>query len=1451
MKISQKGIVVFSTLIVIALAFAYYFFVYVANNERAIIADNMRVLGNIKGNIENLIDNQIKILKNSGKLSDSLEYDYDYIDLGLHFRAEKNVDSFEVENDTTDENSNSLQEDVSYKVIFENPLVLRKDIFDFISVSQIDIDSMGVKNLQSLFTSNPTYGNFNIEQDSIIKAFQTKKIFDADLGIANYKAFNLLISPSGKPKVFVTGFVQKERFDDQTREVSVFIISLAVILTIMTILALPILKLFVMSNLERLEIKDVFFIGASVAVIPMAIILLTMFLVSQISYVNQTAKDELNDLHIKIERNFEDEIENVLNFLGQINSKGYEDWDSFEGDSISNWISNFDKINENSFFNRLDRLDKRFQNDTSQNALNWKDAEEGTYWSFVDINFDKLKSAAESSLDTNFRYYNSMFWLDEKGSVKIYISSEKEPIKFTDLSHRKYVMDVANGEANSLHGKDFVFESIRSVTDGNYEIGLGIPSKIKGLEVFATSFSSASLMDPILKPGFGFCLFDETGKTLLHSEKERNLNENFLEETKGEFIPFVSSGSNHYASVKYMGRPHNIFVQKLKNIDGYYLATFVDNQYEIGANAMAINLTLELQLGYLSLILLIFLIVSLFIVKSRKLKQKVFLFNWLRPYLEPDAYYYKTYLYLLYINILGLVYYLIEWGVFLENPIFIIHDLLLVGISILSINYFVLSQSLPNSKKIYTLFVNNRILSNLKIAFTILIMVLIMDKIVLISSLSINGGITSIIFLILIAYFVGALLFRLKSLQNQKDENPNTGIEGKIWMPGEMLLERLKDLFGSIGGQKLYKSYLFYIFSLITLITIVPTLIFFSISYNLEQRILYQHNAQLLVSNYENWEGGKKQQFVKTTKLSKSPKITFLDDFVESMAQNKNDLIYPSEDIKLLSKVEHVSDTSTLNNGFYDLHNTIFSTLRIPINPYGKSSKGFLEEVVDQKKFDAQKSAYQIVGKLGTYSLNSMPKNFIAFVTENCWVLILVGLFILIPATFMLLSGTSRKLFGIKFKSYTDDFVLKSNSEIKAKQIDDTYKYADQWINSSGNNAGLDSFNNTLLIGINANHIRKVYEQLKESYKENFFYMDMNELPSVFDPEKFSKNESKASSKFYFQNSFRKIKVPIEKLIQHDSNPSSLKQFDKLVEVLKNTNDSKNYFPNKFLIYFDHFDLAYDDIELNRARLCILQYLVSNPMIRLVAASSTSPENIYEYYEDLIENYETGRGSSEENANTKLLQIKRDYRLWIEVLGNFYTVNIPLENSYLKEAKLSKTLKSEFNHGRYLQKLYFIRNYPKHYRDEDIILQIQKISSTYYYEIWNGLTKGERYIVYDIAKDKFVNTNNVDGIINLLNKGILIFDHSLRLMNESFTNFVLSKVDRNEAIARELESKQKGTWNITLAVLLLLIISMLVFISFGRIHVLNDINTVITSAGAAMALLLRLGGLFAFTKLAK
>jgi hypothetical protein len=323
------------------------------------------------------------------------------------------------------------------------------------------------------------------------------------------------------------------------------------------------------------------------------------------------------------------------------------------------------------------------------------------------------------------------------------------------------------------------------------------------------------------------------------------------------------------------------------------------------------------------------------------------------------------------------------------------------------------------------------------------------------------------------------------------------------------------------------------------------------------------------------------------------------------------------------------------------------------------------------------------------------------------------------------------------------------------------------------------------------------------------------------------------------------------------------------------------------MVFIEHFEFSYDNLHLNKVKLNILQRLVTNPSIRVVVSSEISPVKLFEFYEDKIKKMEKLALKCQDHHienREKVEEVKGDYKNWLHLFGGFFRITIPIEKK--KNEHEITILNEELEHGQYLEKLsnkYYElfgqkgtidettpniageknvsklqkdnlnentqrNDIPPGINEDDYILNIQETSYSYYFAIWNSLSKEERYIVYDIAHDSFVNSNNVDGIIDLLQKGILIYDHSLRLMNESFTNFVLTKVNSDEALERELESAKGGKWNTVSAVILLIIISLIVFISFGKINMLEDVNALLGSLAAIITLVLRMGGIFVFGK---
>ncbi|WP_137403765.1 PDC sensor domain-containing protein [Echinicola rosea] len=1430
-------------------------------------ADNMRVLGNIKTNIENLIEGQKKILTTDQSIQHPGDYEYRFGQDHVVFKlmGEPKDTTKNSGNPKIDRIASKIKAKENYEELFNNPLIVRKDIFDFISINCVS-SVEDQKELNTLFTNNPTFGELYYTRDSVINVFESKKIFQLDLGLAEYQAYNTLLCKSRDGAVYLTGLVNMEKFEDQKREVSAHTISIAVILTIIILLALPIIKLFVMSNMERLYTKDVLFTGASVTVIPMGIILLFMYLTTQLKDDKNEARENLVALNDQVDQNFEGEISSVMDVLNDIDSITTQEWKN-KNDSIHNvfnWIKGFNRPESSAFFYSLYQKDRRdaFSKSIGDTTV-YRDSEKGNYWSFGGLRYPdfNLKQGHR------FQYFNSIFWCSPDGKIRIYISSEGNPDKVTDLSHRKYIMKVANKETRLYKREQPLFmESIRSVSDGNYEIGIGIPSGIDSLPVLAASFSSASLIDPFVKPGYGFCLMDKSGKTLFHSEKERNLNENFLEETGGKFTPFVSSDRPQFASADYQGKSHYVYLSKLDCIDGYYLATFQDKEYVNTANSMTIMLTLEMQVAFLLVLFLQGMLLSLLSTKPSNLKQKVFAFNWLRPYCSDDHQYNRAYLCLFMINALAGFYCFVESILHADFDDFVIHDLMLVGICVVGINYYVLSNLLPPSKKMYTRFGKPSHNRFLKISFGVILGVLMIGKLILMGHAKDLKAFGSLVLLGLLAIGIYKILIMIP-LQKESGKG-DIGTRNYIGHKGAQLLKKYE-------MRPMLKAYQLFTFSLICLITVIPSFIFYSISYNKEREILHKYYSYDLTSQYASWFQNKASQYYDMTHPKKKPRVPNPEKFVATMV-NEDTFFHSTLSDLLLDSVKYTAgadlghvDSLSQDYIYYLLIGGVYGDMRIAFNPYGLASKGYLSHTDWDLGWKYEADTFTYYGPDKKYIVAGAPKRFSEFFIDNVAMMVLVLVPLLVAVIFFLLSGTSRKICGLAFKGYVDHLIPNFDQPAKIHKHDlvKIYQEADLWRLKYDKGIGKDSFNNTFLVGVNASCVRKVYQQLEHEYPSTLYTMDMIDLPHVLKNQasENTSGESPAGTIYHFRNSKLGLDVALDEIIK-----SPVSTYTALETVLRNSVEGKGLHEQKIsendkdlpklplLIYIEHFEFSFDDMDLNRIKVHILQQMVHNPLIRVVISSNISPIKIYEHYEDQINHFSTDPGAKAEEAYEKMMALKMDYRNWLNVLGGFYRINVPFDTTQIDWSRGDKrspqydVMKGEFEHGKYLNQLFFNRRlYKGCDNEEDVILHVQETSYTYYYSIWNNLSKEERYIVYDIARDKFVNTNNVDGIIDLLHKGILVFDHSLRLMNESFGNFVLSKVSSDEALARELESKQKGTWNITFAVLILVVIGLLVFISFGRIHVLSEINTIIASAGAAMTLLVRLGGLFAISKVVK
>ena len=402
-----------------------------------------------------------------------------------------------------------------------------------------------------------------------------------------------------------------------------------------------------------------------------------------------------------------------------------------------------------------------------------------------------------------------------------------------------------------------------------------------------------------------------------------------------------------------------------------------------------------------------------------------------------------------------------------------------------------------------------------------------------------------------------------------------------------------------------------------------------------------------------------------------------------------------------------------------------------------------------------------------------------------------------------LLSFTIDKIYGFGYKKYA----LKSGMD--QKTFGESFLNPNYFSNSS-------SYNNIFIVGVNASNTFHIKDFLKKHYPDQLLTLDFYD----FD-EKSMTFKDEMSKEIFDILSLDRLEKDWVKIKKHFEDETKKEMY----------------------ILIEHFEFGYNDVRMNKLKLEALKYIVDCNHFKVLISSEINATKLLDYYEDSIKSLEallTKAGANiRADQKDQLDGLKIDYKKWQHLFGSFVKCIVPI-NKFQHEEELS--------HGEYLDMIhkYLGDRKSSDLPEDDKILTIQKMSYPYYFSVWNSLSKEERYIVFDIASDKFVNTANVNGILTLLDKGILIYDYSLRIMNESFANFVLTKVNSDEALEMEMESRKKGTWNTAFAVMFLLIISLVIFLSLGQQNFLNDINAFLTAIAALIGLLIRFSGFLSF-----
>ena len=141
-----------------------------------------------------------------------------------------------------------------------------------------------------------------------------------------------------------------------------------------------------------------------------------------------------------------------------------------------------------------------------------------------------------------------------------------------------------------------------------------------------------------------------------------------------------------------------------------------------------------------------------------------------------------------------------------------------------------------------------------------------------------------------------------------------------------------------------------------------------------------------------------------------------------------------------------------------------------------------------------------------------------------------------------------------------------------------------------------------------------------------------------------------------------------------------------------------------------------------------------------------------------------------------------------------------------------------------------------------VLDEIEERARPIYLRLWRGCTEDERIVLEHVAVNGLANCGCRHVVRGLLMRGLLRKDPALRLMNRSFTSFVLTAERRLEVDRLEVAT-EPGLWNHLRVPLGVGAAAVVIFLMTTQREMFDTTVTVAAGVTTAMPTLLRLTSL--------
>ena len=1338
----------FVTVMIISIVFVLYKFVYIKNNEKAQVDKRFRVLSRIGENISdretalrNVVENGLHEAmdksddgfqeETTAEIKDIIETEIKNANKILNIALKKTVQgsriipfcSFTLK---SDENAEP-EEYVIYtdSEDFFGPLN-RRDIFDGLIVmrektKQESGEDTGGSTVVLYYTFP---GDIDIpaiaglrSKDNAMEAGSLK-----DVVISN-KKFKLFVQPIilGKTgKWYVGGLVDGSRFNGEIRGLKSDIVIFSLIIFCFFILAIPLLKLFLMSTFDQLNINDVILTALSITVGMLLLVLLYLFSYQKASD-RAAVEEHLKNLAYRLEEEFTSELHRALEQLESYEAKDPEEYRLHADDKFINILSP-EKIETSSLF----------------------------------------QVPLEEFIPHLYGLFKVVSWLDTAGMQQVEFSTRKNFGRLVNVGHRRYFQDAGNWKFPGNDQLRFMLESITSITSGEKIAAISKKSlrRIKDiygntidLDVLAMTTRLTSVLDTIMPVGYGFCLIDRSGDTWFHSDKERNKEENFIDETgrDSELVSAIQAAQSHHLDTNYQNRNHKCYILPLPNIP-LYIITFHDMQYTRSVQVHTIFYALSFTILLLLFNGLLFLAAAYCNYRTSSPRRRFIPFDWLRPGRGKE----KIYGHLIYADLAAAILLIVSrlWTRDSET----LFLCLSAALFIFAYNYYTAGK---DDAKMCTPF-------NRRGAFTLGLLFIFINVIAF--SLA-DRFMTVLLFQVLLAAGLWVLHHYKNRLNGKKEK-------------------RAQDLKG------LEKRYALFLLSWLIAGFAVPFILLYIDAYNLENETALKYLQVNLARDIE-----KRNLDIDTFYKEKMTDPRQSRNVEDTRQERKNAGIYagvvgdthrtekrphpPFTELRRFDRAAYYFRAPFSNLGV-EKRNLIFSRSSDFSRVWWKEKdRLYLRYEIEQSLPDSPDG--EEIHIVSTSSSFPAPTGFsllfaIAAALLVCWL------------TYSLIRYSARRVFGLNVLAAGEgtDLLLQIREALHTNAHLAIYCQTRAGVNDIHNLAG-----------------NKFMPKHEPSDETTDLYIPV--IAKTFD----------------LTADGEDIETAIEK-----KGTGKIKRMERM--VVKN------------------FDLNEYDVEGNLSKIKSLLNLLRRPGLQVLLPTAVPIPKVMEWYE-------TGKASTDKMK----AQYEEITTLLTELQGRFIPLYAPLKgaaNPYhtiedeVKEPHLKQLLLEEFAPSGYFKDieeclaLYHGRLMAggktggKENHEDQIIQKIRELSRYYYDELLRSCTRQEILVLYDIARDTLINVNNMDTIDILLKKGLLVYDGTFRLMNESFRSHIMHVIDISRADQLTAELKTRSKWKSYKAPFFLVSLGLAVFFAFQG-NLLSEINALMTAVIGTLAIVSKFSGL--------